>query len=193
MNRGSDPFPGPESEDAAWTGVRGDAREGRSQHGNGTWFRREGCPVPQHARSQVPMVRFRTPESASPGKLPGRSCDCMAHRAGNAADGTQRERAYSSDLNRRHWSMDAVAREAASNADRSRRAPTRPGRRRGPWTLADQVPEHFPVDRQPGHGEEAWLITPGSVPRLLTRLFRTGLSRGERAAWAAARPSPVPH
>jgi transposase len=27
----------------------------------------------------------------------------MAHRAGNAADGTQRERAYPSDLNRRQW------------------------------------------------------------------------------------------
>ncbi|WP_237409533.1 IS5 family transposase [Streptomyces sp. M2CJ-2] len=27
----------------------------------------------------------------------------MAHRAGNAADGTQRERAYSSDLNRQQW------------------------------------------------------------------------------------------
>jgi hypothetical protein len=85
----------------------------------------------------------------------------MAQRAGNAADGTQRERAYSSDLNRRHWSMDAVAREAASDVEKSRCAPTHQcapthrGCRRGPGTLADQVPEHFPVDRQPGHGEEA--------------------------------------
>ncbi|CAL9667427.1 hypothetical protein SUDANB126_07314 [Streptomyces sp. enrichment culture] len=138
------------------------------------------------------MARFRTPESASPGKSPGGSCGCRAHRAGKAADGTQRERAYSPDPNRRHWSMDAVAREAVGNADRSRRAPTHPGRRRGPKTLVDQVPEDFPVDRQPGHGE-AWLITPGSVPRSPTRLFRTGLPRGERVARAAARPSPVPH
>ncbi len=54
-------------------------------------------------------------------------------------------------------------------------APTHLGRRRGPKTPADQTPEHFPVDRKPGHGEEAWLITPGSGPRALTRLFRTGL------------------
>ncbi|ONK13005.1 hypothetical protein STBA_37620 [Streptomyces sp. MP131-18] len=71
----------------------------------------------------------------------------MAPRAGNAADGTQRERAYSSDLNRRHWSMDAEAREAAGNADQPRRAPTHLGHRCGHKTLADQVPEHLPVDR----------------------------------------------
>ncbi|GAA2286268.1 hypothetical protein GCM10010415_65920 [Streptomyces atrovirens] len=66
------------------------------------------------------------------------------------------------------------------------------GRHRGPETFADQVPEHFPVDRRPGHGEEARLITPGCVPRVPARLFRTGLPRGERTAWAAVRPSPVP-
>ncbi|GAA3494551.1 hypothetical protein GCM10019016_016510 [Streptomyces prasinosporus] len=80
MSRESGPLPEPESEDAARTGVRGDAGEGRSQHGDGTWFRREGCPVPQHAGPQAPMVRFRPPEPASPGKLPGRSCDCSTHR-----------------------------------------------------------------------------------------------------------------
>lgn len=186
MSRDPEPVPGPESEDAARTGVRGDT-EGRSRHGNGTRFRRESCPVPRHARSRVPMVRFRTPESASPGESPGESCDCTAPRVGNTADGTQRQRAYSPDRNRRHRSMDAVAREAAGNADRPQGTPPHLGRRRGPKTLADQVPEHFPVDRRPGRGEEAWLITPRSVPRLPSRLFRTGLPRGERAAWAAAR------
>lgn len=54
------------------------------------------------------MVRFRTLESSSPGKSPGRNRDCTAHRAGNAAYGTRRERPYSSDPNRRHRSMDAA-------------------------------------------------------------------------------------
>ncbi|GAA2389989.1 hypothetical protein GCM10010420_12080 [Streptomyces glaucosporus] len=92
------------------------------------------------------MARFGTPESASPDRLPGGSCGCTAHRAGNAADGTQRERAYSSDPDRRRRSVDAAGREAAGNADQSRRAPAHLGRRGDPRTLADQIPEHFPVN-----------------------------------------------
>ncbi|GGX81218.1 hypothetical protein GCM10010358_39440 [Streptomyces minutiscleroticus] len=97
------------------------------------------------------------------GAMPGWGVRGRAQRVGNAAEGTQRERAYSSDPNRRHWSTDAVAREAAGDAEQPRRAPPHLGRR-GPKTLADQVPEHCPVDRRPGLGEEAWLITPGFVP-----------------------------
>lgn len=164
-----------------------DASEGRSRHGNRTCFWREGCPVPQDARSRVPTARSRTPESASPSKLPGRSVTVwrigrgtrpMRHTAGTcvllASEPTALEHGCRSEGCRRQ-------RGPASAA------PTHLGRRRGPKTPADQMPEHFPVDRKPGHGE-AWLITPGSGPRALTRLLRTGLPRGERAAWAAAWP-----
>lgn len=48
-------------------------------------------------------MRVSTSESVESGKSAGHGCDCMAHRAGNAADGTRRERVYSSDLNRRQW------------------------------------------------------------------------------------------
>lgn len=44
-----------------------------------------------------------TSKSTTSGKSAGHRCTCMAHRAGNAADGTQRERAYPSDLNRQQW------------------------------------------------------------------------------------------
>ena len=48
-------------------------------------------------------MHISTAEVVTSGKSAGRSCDCMAHRAGNAADGTWRERVHSSDLNRRQW------------------------------------------------------------------------------------------
>ncbi|MFJ8159275.1 hypothetical protein [Streptomyces sp. NPDC094468] len=53
--------------------------------------------------TEVPLMRVSTSESSLSGKSAGHGCDCMAHRAGNAADGTQRERVYSSDLNRGQW------------------------------------------------------------------------------------------